>query len=174
MKAREGSQPSKKDGKRWASPPGFAQAAMAEIDFVKDRERVRLRDAAGAVLAEFFYETHAEGRALRVGKGKFVVDAAARDPRVRYWHPDREFKWRDDKWQFKSHIAEAPIESTSSGTSFTSDSSRSSFSSGSSGAAAPAALMAAGGTFDGGGASQAWDSSGSLDAGASSETATAY
>jgi hypothetical protein len=141
---------------RWSDPPGF-EADAAEFRQVDGRERVRLLDAAGAVLAEFAFEPSQEGGVLRFGKGKFtVITEDASNPRVRYWHPDREFKWQREKWTFQSRVSDQGIESSDRGTSFSSDSPGSSFASGS-GAGRAAAIAGAGGTFDGGGASAAWD-----------------
>jgi hypothetical protein len=105
-----------------------------------------------------------------VGEGKFRVTRAPGVKRVRYWHPDREFKWTPDAWQFVTRLSEQPIDSTDRGVSF-SDSSPSSTSSGvATTAAAAAGIAAAGGAFDGGGASSSWDDARS---GSDSETSTA-
>jgi hypothetical protein len=139
----------------WKSPPGFA-ADRAEIQPDGAREKVRLLDAAGVLLADFLFEDHAEGGVLRFGKGKFTVNVRDPVPRVRYWHPDREFKWSRQKgWTFFNRMAE---ESFSSSDRSPGDSS--SDSSSSRGVAAAAGIVAAGGAFDGGGASQAWDDGG--------------
>jgi uncharacterized membrane protein YgcG len=137
---------------RWESPRGFAAAAVAEATVgEKSREHVRLRGQSGAVLGEFDYEGIPEGGVLRVGKGKLTVDIRkAKDPRVRYWHPEREFKWSRAGWVFKTPVADEPFESSSS-------SSSSSSSDSSSRAAAAAGIVGLGGTFDGGGASAGWD-----------------
>jgi uncharacterized membrane protein YgcG len=156
----------------WKSPPGFA-ADRAEIQPDGAREKIRLLDAAGVLLADFLFEDHAEGGVLRFGKGKFTVNVRDPVPRVRYWHPDREFKWSRQKgWWFFNRMAE---DSFSSSDRSSSDSS--SDSSSSRGAAAAAGIVAAGGAFDGGGASQAWDaggSAGSSAGGAESAPATSY
>lgn len=149
----------------WPRPPGF-DAARAEISIQAERELVRLLDGAGTVLAEFLFEMHPEGGVLRVGKGKFTVnvqDAAA--PRVRYWHPDREFKWTRGSWKFDTRLAEGTIDSSDRGTSWSSDSPSSSSSARTS--AAVGGIVAAGGAFDGGGASQSWDAAASSSASAS-------
>ncbi len=164
----------------WASPPGFGEAASADIDVVKDRERVRLKDAAGAVLTEFSYDNHAEGGVIRVGKGKFTVNIVERERRVRYWHPDREFKWKNGAWTFESRMSESSIESSSDSSSSFSDrsSSSSSTSTAATAAAATAGIVAAGGAFDGGGASQSWvagrDDDSSSSSSSSGLVATAY
>jgi uncharacterized membrane protein YgcG len=137
---------------RWTKPAGFPAAAFADLEAgERDRERVRLLDTAGAPLLEFTFEKHPEGAVLRYGKGKFTVDVRKPpQPRVRYWHPDREFKWSRAGWIFKTPVADEPFESSSSSSSFTnsSDSSR---------PAAAAGIVGHGGTFDGGGASSGWD-----------------
>ena len=154
----------------WEHPPGFADLS-ARISKADDREQVALLDASGAQQAQFVFEKHAEGGVLRVGKGKVTVSSRdLNNQRVRYWHPDREFKWkrRGGVWSFTSRMAEREIDSRDSDrTSFSSDSSSSYDSSGARTAAAAAGIAAAGGTFDGGGASAAWDGAGSGRGGAS-------
>ena len=150
-------------GKAWKDPPGFA-GRVADIRFEGEREVVRLLDAAGQVLAQFVYEKLPGEAAFRVGKGKFTVTTSKpEEPRVRYWHPQREFKWTPGAWRFKTPMADQPIVSSERGSSFSSDSASSS----SRTAAAAAGFAAAGGTFDGGGASQAWSDAGGSDAGGS-------
>lgn len=155
----------------WKKPPGFA-AEAADISLVDGRERVRLLDAAGALLGEFVFQDHPEGGVLRVGKGKLTVNLQdPNNPRVRYWHPDREFKWKGGQWTFQSRMADREIESSSdSSTSFSSDSGSSS--SAARTAAAATGIAAAGGAFDGGGANASWD--GGSAGGGEGSTATAY
>ena len=149
-------------GRMWKDPPGFA-GLSADIRYEAEREVVRLLDAAGALLTQFIFETHPEGAAIRVGKGKFTVSTGdPKSPRVRYWHPDREFKWTPGYWLFKTPVADRPFESSDHGTNFSSDSSSASR------AAAAAPFVAAGGTFDGGGAASSWS-----EGGASGTTGTA-
>ncbi len=142
----------------WKSPPGFADGS-ARISKVDGREHVTLLDAAGAQRAQFVFERHAEGGVLRVGKGKVTVSTRdVNNQRVRYWHPDREFKWkrRGGVWSFVSRMADREIES-SDRSSFSNDSS-SRYDSGSARTAAAASgIAAAGGSFDGGGSSASWD-----------------
>ena len=138
---------------RWADPPGFPAAAVAEVKAEGEREHVRLLDTAGKLLHEFIFEKHPEGGVLRFGKGKFTVDVRKPpQPRVRYWHPDREFKWSRAGWIFTTPVADEPFESSSSSSSLSSSSSDSS-------RTAAAGLVGLGGTFDGGGASAGWDQS---------------
>jgi uncharacterized membrane protein YgcG len=159
VRARRASMPPKA-GKTWKLPPGFG-VHDADIRFDNGKEQVRLRDAAGSVLAMFLFEEHQEGGVIRFGKGKFTVNIREAAPRVRYWHPDREFKWSQPKgWTFVTRMADEPF----SGSSSSSDSSSSGWSDSSrtaagvaAGAAAGAAIAGAGGAFDGGGASQGWD-----------------
>ena len=101
---------------RWRNPPGFALATNADVQVDGLRDKVRLLDAKDAVLAEFIYEEHAEGAVLRVGKGKFTVGLKGPEPRVRYWHPDRDFKWTPTSWNMKSGLAEQPLRSRGSST----------------------------------------------------------
>ncbi|MBL0140496.1 MAG: hypothetical protein IPP91_00065 [Betaproteobacteria bacterium] len=138
---------------RWATPPGFEAAAQADIAPDPKGERVRLLDVAGKPISEFVYGTSPEGGVLRVGKGKLTVDVRKpKQPRVRYWHPEREFKWSLAGWEFKTPVADEPFESSSSRSSFSSEGSDSSRS-----IATAAAFAGLGGTFDGGGASAGWD-----------------
>ena len=154
-------------GRAWKGPPGFA-ALEADIGYEAEREVVRLLDSAGTLLSQFIFETHPEGAAIRVGKGKFTVSTDnPKAPRVRYWHPDREFKWTPGYWRFKTTVADRPFETSDRGTSFSSDSSSSSLSSR---AASAAPFAAAGGTFDGGGASSSWSEGGASAAASTSPT----
>src|SRR5688572_28050448 len=161
----------------WRKPPGFPAADHAEIVLEGMKDNVRLVGPAGAPVAKFVYEEHPEGGVIRFGKGKFTVNLKGTEPRVRYWHPEREFKWTPSSWKIKSALADLALASRSSRDDDSwSESSSSSSSSGSgpppsttvTAAAAGAGIVAAGGTFDGGGASAAWD-----DAGGSSESSEA-
>lgn len=153
---------------RWMRPPGFSRAGVAVAELALDQvpERTRLLDANGAVLGEFGFEPHPEGGLLRVGEGKVTVSLEPEDPRVRYWHPRRQFKWSKRKgWRFTTPVADRPIgtrpdASDSPSSSFDSGSSSSTAARGTAAAAGAAALVAAGGTFDGGGASAGWDGGG--------------
>src|SRR5262249_28035886 len=82
----------------WKNPPGFL-VPTADVDPAEQRENVRLLDAGGQEVAQFAFEEHPEGGVLRVGKGKFTADLRGPQPRVRYWHPDREFKWTPTSWK---------------------------------------------------------------------------
>lgn len=140
----------------WSRPPGFPAASAAECAVgEKGREHVRLAGKPRGILGEFQFEKHPEGAVLRVDKGKLTVDLRKpEDPRVRYWHPEREFKWSRAGWIFRTPVADEPFESSSSG----SNSSSSDSSSGSARTAAAAAgIVGLGGAFDGGGASAGWD-----------------
>jgi uncharacterized membrane protein YgcG len=160
----------------WTKPNGFAAAAM-ELSPEGSRTLCRVKDEAGAVLASFQYEPHPEGGVLRVGKGKLTVNTKDAVPRVRYWHPDREFKWSEKKgWTFTTRVADEPFSSSDSGTSYSS-SRDSHVSTGTAAAVGAAAIVGAGGAFDGGGASQSWEEGGGAGAsepGASESSATAY
>ena len=174
---------------RWKKPPGFALVEEADVQVEGLRDKVRLLDSAGARLADFVFEEHGEGAVLRVGKGKFTVGLKGPEPRVRYWHPEREFKWTPTLWKMKSGVSDHSLESSSSSDSSTSSSSSSSPSTTAAAAAAGAGIVAAGGSFDGGGASHAWDDSGggssspagdsssdfsSVESGSSSSSSTSY
>jgi uncharacterized membrane protein YgcG len=178
----------------WRKPPGFPAADRAEIVLEGMKDNVRLVDAAGAPVAKFVYEEHPEGGVIRLGKGKFTVNLKGPEPRVRYWHPEREFKWTPTLWKMKSGVSDHELESSSSSSSTSSgdDSARSSSSTSTTAAAAAAGagIVAAGGTFDGGGASAAWDDGGgssssspdsgssvdfsSVESGSSSSSSTTY
>jgi hypothetical protein len=159
----------------WTNPPGFDAAASAEIVPEGLRDKVRLLDPTGAAIGQFIFEEHNEGGVIRMGQGKFTADVRGSEPRVRYWHPDREFKWTPTKWTFQSRVADREIDSDDDrGTSWSSSSSSSDSSART--AAAAGGLMGAGGAFDGGGATQGWDesssSSGDSSSGDSSSGAT--
>ena len=167
-------------GKRewdWNNPPGFP-GLRANFAATDKGERVTLTGPDGKAVSEFLYEAAPAIGVMRVGKGKLTVDLSNRPaPRVRYWHPEREFKWSLKGWVFKTPIADEPFSSSSP------ESSNSSFTSSSdSRSATTAALAGAGGAFDGGGAAGGWDAPSSGGAtpdaaaggGADSTSATAY
>ncbi len=162
-------------GYTWRNPPGFETAA-AVVVMTGGREGIRLMDAAGGLVAEFDYEQQPGGAALRVGRGKLtVVLEPTNNPRVRYWHPEREFKWsRKGGWQFTTPVTERSIDSDDSGTRWSNDNRNSSSNWGTAAAAGGAAAMVsgAGGAFAGGGASDQWDSAAGAADGA--DPATAY
>ena len=153
--ARRGRTPAR-GGFTWKDAPGFGGPSV-DIRFVKEREECALMDAAGQVLARFRFESTPDGGVLRLGDGKLTVTLKdPRDPAVRYWHPEREFKWtRRGGWRFKTPIADRPIASSDRDTSWSDDSS--SASDGFGRTATAAGLAGLGGTFDGGGASAGWD-----------------
>jgi uncharacterized membrane protein YgcG len=126
------------------------------VDYVRARRHgAAPDDESAAAIAQATYEEQPQGAVLRYGKGKFTVDV--NEPRVKYWHPDREFKWqpkRKEPWWFSTPIAERSVDSSDSGTSWSSsDTARTA----ATGAAAAVPFAAAGGAFDGGGASQTWE-----------------
>ena len=142
-------------GTRWKNPPGFPAAAVAEVAADAKGEAVRLLDAADHVLARFVFQDHAEGGVLRIGPGKLTANL--RDAAVRYWHPEREFKWSRAKgWRVISALSDREIESSDRGTSFSSSSDGPSATSTAAAVAAGSAVAGAGGAFDGGGSSQSW------------------
>jgi hypothetical protein len=135
--------------------PHFHPAKL--VEWVKvHRHGSTLADDVEAALAQAAYEEKDEGIAiLRYGKGKFTIDP--NEPRVKYWHPEREFKWQPKRkvpWWFSTPIADRAVDSSDSGSSWSSSDSAHTAAAGAAGATA---LAAAGGTFDGGGASQAWE-----------------
>lgn len=166
-------------GMSMKNPPGFAAARGARVSFETDkkgreRELWVLLDEAGRELSRFFFDSDAKDGMVRVGEGKFRVGRS--EDRVRYWHPDREFKWTPPGyWKFTTRVFDEPVESSRDGVSFSDSSSSSSRTAAT--AAAAAGIAAAGGTFDGGGASAGWDGSRSApdgDSGGDTATATSY
>jgi uncharacterized membrane protein YgcG len=147
----------------WERPPGF-DAARGRFAKVEKGLQVEMLDSAGAVLTRFLLQEHPEGAALRIGPGKLTANL--KDSAVRYWHPEREFKWSRAKgWRVINALSDRGIDTSDSGTSFSSSSTANTVAA----AAAGAAVVAgAGGAFDGGGSSSSWD------AGSSSESRTAY
>jgi hypothetical protein len=146
-------------GMTMKGPPGFA-ASSARVSFETDkkgreRELWVLLDEAGSEISRFFFDADEKDGMVRVGEGKFRV--GRKEDRVRYWHPDREFKWAPPNlWKFTTRVFDREVD-TDRGTVSYSDSSSSSTSRTASTAAAAAGIVAAGGTFDGGGASAGWD-----------------
>ena len=153
----------------WSLPPGLG-VAKARLGAVGEKGNpVELLDAAGTVLSRFVMQRHEDGAVIRLGPGKLTVKV--RDAAVRYWHPEREFKWSRTKgWRVISSLSDRPIDSSDRGTSFSSDSSSSSSSATTAAAAAAGAAVVAGagGAFDGGGSSSSWEEGGS------SESRTSY
>lgn len=145
-------------GQDWVRPPGLG-VALVKLSPNKERERVRLIDDTGKLLSEFDYQAQDGGATLRLGRGKLTVELpTSGEARVRYWHPEREFKWtQKGGWRFTTRIADQSFESDDSGTRWSSDRSSSTTSSTSSGAVAVAGMVAAGGAFAGAGASGDWD-----------------
>ncbi|MFN0160511.1 MAG: hypothetical protein ACKVQQ_04725 [Burkholderiales bacterium] len=143
----------------WRRPAGFA-VDEARFTVNGDRQSVRLIGAGDAELVAFEFQRQPKGGVVRIGQGKFTVDIGQRH-RVRYWHPEREFKWNDrGEWEFMTRVAERPIETDDRGTRFSSDNSSSGSSTvtRSAAAAGTAAIVAGGaGAFAGGGASDGWD-----------------
>ena len=162
-------------GKEWDAPPGLGVARARFAKAGPKGQPVDLLDAAGATLASFLIQEHPDGAVMRIGPGELTVNR--RDLAVRYWHPQREFKWSRAKgWRLISALSDREIESSDHGSSFSSDSPSSSSrtTSTAAAAAAGAAVVAgAGGAFDGGGASNAWDDGSSGDSGGG-EAATSY
>jgi uncharacterized membrane protein YgcG len=150
--ARRSTSPAARKAWGWDNPPGF-DGYRAEFTRTDKGEAARLVDTARKPRGQFLWEDRPEGGVLRVGQGKLTVDLANRqDPRVRYWHPEREFKWSRKGWVFKTPVADAPFESSSSSPGLVSSDYSSSSSSSREGA-----FAGQGGTFDGGGASAGWD-----------------
>ena len=137
----------------WKKPPGLGvSTARVSAHGEKGRDIELLE--ANQVVSRFLLKSDGRDMVIRLGPGKFTINV--KDKAVRYWHPEREFKWSKQKgWRVLTSLSQRPIDSNDRGTTFSSDSPSSSFSS--SGARAGAAAVAgAGGTFDGGGASDSW------------------
>ncbi len=136
---------------RWNKPAAFAEADHADCTPDPKGERLRMVDAAGALLSEFVYDVHPEGAVVRVAGGKLTIEIRdSANPRVRYWHPQREFKWTRKGWVFKTPLADEPFSSSSTDSAGSTSSDSSGSSSGTS------ALAGRGGTFGGGGAAGTW------------------
>jgi len=140
----------------WKDPPGFRTPLMKAAAADEKGRQIELRGVAG-LLASFVLQPHPEGAVMRLGAGKFTINV--RDKAVRYWHPEREFKWSRAKgWRLVNALSKRPIDSSDRGMTFATDTPSSSGSPGTAAAAgAAAAVVGLGGTFDGGGASAAWD-----------------
>ena len=157
-----------------ATPPTFEWNHPPALGFTKVRfgpagekgRPVEFLDEAGAVVSRGLLLETAEGGVLRLGAGKLTVNL--RDSAVRYWHPEREFKWSKTKgWRVLSSLSDRSIDSSDRGMTFSSDSASSGTATTAAAAAAGAAVVAgAGGAFDGGGSSSSWDDS--------SESKTSY
>jgi len=161
----------------WTTPAGFG-VAKARVGAPGEKGHpVELLDAAGAVLSRFVLQQHEDGGVIRLGAGKLTVKL--RDAAVRYWHPEREFKWSRAKgWRLITSLSDRSIDSNDRGTSFSSDSSSSSSTTAAAAVAGAAVVTGAGGSFDGGGSSSSWDEGGSAssssDDGGSSDARTSY
>ena len=143
----------------WERPTGF-DAARGRFTKVEKGLQTEMLDGAGNVLTRFLLQDHNEGAVLRVGAGKLTVNL--KDLAVRYWHPQREFKWSKAKgWRVLNALSDRGIDSTDHGTSFSNDSSSSSTAAGAAAVAGAAVVAGAGGAFDGGGSSSSWDDSSS-------------
>jgi uncharacterized membrane protein YgcG len=154
QRSRKGTSRSPGASTTWKSPPGLGVHAV-EIEPGHMRVPYRMRDESGALLGQFLYDEIPEGGVLRVGEGKLTVNVMDKIPRVRYWHPRREFKWSKKKgWAFVTPLADTHDSSSSSDY----DSSSHSFSTSRDDGVSPAPV-GGGGTFDGGGASGSWDDS---------------
>jgi len=137
-------------GVEWQRPPGL-NASRARLSPGDKGEAVELFDAAGAIVSRFRLQQHPDGGVIRLDPGKFTVNL--RDAAVRYWHPEREFKWSRAKgWRLITRLSDHPIESNDRG--FESSRDTSSFPSASTTAAV---IAGAGGAFAGAGASAKWD-----------------
>jgi hypothetical protein len=136
-------------------PPGLAVAKARFLQAGPKGQPVELLDSAGAVVTRFVMQLNENGGVIRIGPGKLTANV--RDAAVRYWHPEREFKWSRVKgWRLISALSDRAIESSDRGTSFSSDSSPSTTTIAAS-AAGAAVVAGAGGAFDGGGSSASWD-----------------
>ena len=145
----------------WQDPPGLGAARARFSAAAEKGQPVELVDAAGAIVSRFVLQEHDQGGVIRIGPGKLTANVD--DAAVRYWHPAREFKWSRAKgWRLITSLADRPIESSDSGTSYSSSSERS-YAATAAATAASAAVVGAGGAFDGGGASEGWSDSSSAE-----------
>jgi hypothetical protein len=145
------------DTTTWKNPPGFGLPGARLSPMSEKGQMTELLDAAGAAVASFLMQKHPEGGVLRIGPGKITVNV--RDKAVRYWHPQREFKWSKLKgWRMVTALSDRGIDANDRGMDVSSDSSSSSTATTAAAAVAGAAVVAgAGGAFDGGGSSSSWD-----------------
>ena len=142
----------------WGNPPGFGPARVRLHPATDKGQKAEIVDAADAVIAAFMLQPHPEGGVIRLDPGKLTVNV--RDAAVRYWHPQREFKWSRAKgWRVINSLSERGIDSNDRGMSFSESTSSSSTATSAAAAAAGAAVVTgAGGAFDGGGSSSSWES----------------
>lgn len=152
----------------WNNPPGFATSRVRLAPMTEKGQPAELLGEGDAVAANFQLQRHEEGGVIRIGAGKLTANV--RDFAVRYWHPQREFKWSRAKgWRVINALSDRGIDSSDHGTSLSSDSPSSSTATSAAAAlAGAAAVTGAGGAFDGGGSSDSWDS------GSGSESRTSY
>lgn len=143
----------------WRHPRGFASATARFARAGDKGQPAEIVDEGGEVLARFVVQDHPEGGALRIGPGKLTVNV--QNESVRYWHPEREFKWSRVKgFRMITSLSNRGIVSTDQGTFYSSsDRSYSASTAATAAAAGAAAVTGAGGAFDGGGSSQSWDES---------------
>jgi hypothetical protein len=105
------------------NPPGFA-GATADVRVEKTGAKsVRILDADGHAPHPVRLREAQRGRGDPRRQGQVHRDHTRnpREPRVRYWHPEREFKWTPLTWKFKTSVADRPFESGDSRSSFSSD-----------------------------------------------------
>ena len=143
----------------WNNAPGFG-ASRVRLQPANDKgQKAELLDTADVVLASFVLQQHAEGGVIRLDPGKLTINV--RDAAVRYWHPQREFKWSRAKgWRVINSLSERGIDSNDRGMSFSDSPSSSSSSTATAATAAvagAAVVTGAGGAFDGGGSSDSWE-----------------
>jgi hypothetical protein len=144
----------------WKNPPGLGVGRARFSAAGEKGQPVELLDSAGTAVSRFILQDHDQGGVIRIGPGKLTANV--RDAAVRYWHPEREFKWSRAKgWRLITQLADRPIDSTDRGTTFSSSSDSPSVTTTAAAAAATGAVLGAGGAFDGGGASEGWSDSSS-------------
>jgi uncharacterized membrane protein YgcG len=141
----------------WKKAPGFGGNRVRLLPRGEKGQPAELLDAADTIIASFVLQDHADGGVIRIDRGKLTINV--RDAAVRYWHPQREFKWSRAKgWRVINSLSERGIDSNDRGTSFSDSSSSSSTATAAAAAVAGAAVVTgAGGAFDGGGSSSSWD-----------------
>ena len=149
----------------WNSPPGFGPSRVRLSPMGEKGQMAELLGEADKVLASFQVQQHPEGGVIRLGPGKLTANL--RDSAVRYWHPEREFKWSKAKgWRVINALSDRGIDSSDRGMSLSNDGSSSTATSAAAAVAGAAVVAGAGGAFDGGGSSSSWD--------AGSESRTSY
>ncbi len=150
--------------------PGFPEAQCCEVVPEGNQKRVRILDTTGLALSEFEFTDERFGGTITMVSGRFRVDLGNRDdPMVQFRGGDREFDWSGQRgWRFRTPVADHGFDTYDDGLRWSDDSPSSTAV-----AVTAGAMVAAGGTFGGAGASGAWDDTGDQSADAAQGEASA-